>query len=326
MPISFRTIVSTKNNSISDAESNLERGRIWIFAEPNIFTKQFACVCWVAPSAGQVIMDVWGAGGSGAQMCCCGGGLPGNPGAYAKKTFNVVTGCTITGCIGLSCGDSSTLCFRGCSEPTGVCYQSTTGNACICAQGGRGGVSFCSSGTSLFCCYFSVGYCGTLINSNCGVICNFGAGGTIASCCAQAYGGDVNCFGQFSCTGFFGCVPSCTCSQTYFVRTPAGYFSRGGGVLVFATENTNEFANTSGQGLHQYLNALNTTAKNPHHGIPYEATCWGSAYGCGCYEQHGCVTYYPPGFPGMAPSPCTSVRDHGTRGGSGAIRIKFIAS
>jgi hypothetical protein len=28
---------------------------------------------------------MWGAAGSGAEMCCCGGGIPGNPGGYARK-------------------------------------------------------------------------------------------------------------------------------------------------------------------------------------------------------------------------------------------------
>jgi hypothetical protein len=166
MPTSFRNLVIDKSSSIASAESNLEKGRIWMFAEPNVRTKQFACVCWTAPSSGQVILEVWGAGGSGAMIACCGGGIPGNPGSYSKKTFNVVTGCTVTGCIGLSCGNPTTSCFRGCSEPTGVCYQSTAGNSCICAQGGRGGVSWCSTGTSMFCCFFNAGYCGTLINSN----------------------------------------------------------------------------------------------------------------------------------------------------------------
>jgi hypothetical protein len=326
MPTSFRNLVIDKSSSIASAESNLEKGRIWMFAEPNVRTKQFACVCWTAPSSGQVILEVWGAGGSGAMIACCGGGIPGNPGSYSKKTFNVVTGCTVTGCIGLSCGNPTTSCFRGCSEPTGVCYQSTAGNSCICAQGGRGGVSWCSTGTSMFCCFFNAGYCGTLINSNCGIICNYGAGATIASCCAQAYGGDVNCYGGFSCTGFFGCVPNCSCSSTYFVRTPAGYMSKSGGVLVFATENTNEFANNSGQGIHQYLNALNASSRHPHNGLPHESNCYANAFGCGCYQAHGCVSFFPPGFPGMAPSPCASVCDYATRGGSGAIRIKFIAS
>jgi hypothetical protein len=121
-------------------------------------------------------------------------------------------------------------------------------------------------------------------------------------------------------------VPNCVCSTTYFVKTPAGYLSKNGGVLVFGTENTNEFANWSGQGYFQYVNALNTASRHPNQGIGLEASCYASAFSCGCYQANGCVTFYPPGFPGMAPSPCVNVCDHATRGGSGAIRIKFIAS
>jgi hypothetical protein len=163
-----------------------------------------------------------------------------------------------------------------------------------------------------------------LINSNCGVICNFGSG--TASCCAQAYGGDVNCFGKFSCAGFYGCVPNCVCSQVYFVTGPAGYFADDGTTLQFGTENDNEFSNWSGQGHMQYIHALNSAGRNPGQGIPTESKCWTGGRSCGCYEAQGCIAWYPPGFPGMAPSPCANVRDHGTRGGPGAIRIKFISS
>ena len=49
---------------------------------------------------GTAIIEVWGAGGSGARMCCCGDGLTGNAGAYVKKTITVETGDTMTGCTG----------------------------------------------------------------------------------------------------------------------------------------------------------------------------------------------------------------------------------
>jgi hypothetical protein len=324
MPTSFRSIVRNKAQQGFFDEENLERGRVWMFAETNVRTKLYQCVCWIAPCCGCVMMEVWGAGGSGARMSCCGGGIPGNAGAYARKCFCVRAGCYIQGLMGFSCGNTASACFRGCSEQTGACWFGNGTQGCICSQGGRGGTSYCTTGTSLFCCFFQGNFCGTLINSNCGVICNFGSG--TASCCAQAYGGDVNCFGQFSCAGFYGCVPNCVCSQVYFVNGPAGYFGTEGVVLQFGTENDNEFSNWSGQGHMQYIHALNTASRQPAQGIPTESKCWTGGRSCGCYEAQGCVNWFPPGFPGMAPSPCVNVCDVATRGGHGAIRIRFIAS
>jgi hypothetical protein len=107
------------------------------------------------------------------------------------------------------------------------------------------------------------------------------------------------------------------------VATPPGYVSKCGGVVVFGTENSNEFSNWSGQGAHQHNSALNAQSRQPQFGIPW-AYCWGFGGGCGCYENEGCYTYVGPGYPGMAPHPCPDVRDHGRRGGHGAIRIRFI--
>jgi hypothetical protein len=331
MPTSFRKLVRNRVETAYADEESLERGRIFMFTETGVRTKSYPCVCWIAPCCGCVILEAWGAGGSGGRMSCCGGGIPGNAGAYTKKCFKVQAGCYITGCIGFSCGNTDSVCFRGCSEPTRVCWYGSDTVGCLCAQGGRGGSSVCSTGTSLYCCFANCGFCATAISGvdNCGIICNYGPGAgayTLASCCAQAYGGDYNCFGGFSCAGFFGCRPNCVCSQVYFVTTPAGYFSTDGTVLEFGTEEDNQFSNWSGQGHMQYIHAINTASRMPAQGIPTESKCWTGGRSCGCYEAQGCVVWYPPGFPGMAPSPCVNVCDVATRGGHGAVRIKFIAS
>ena len=39
------------------------------------------------PHGGEATIEMWGAGGSGARMCCCGGGIPGNAAGYSK-TYN----------------------------------------------------------------------------------------------------------------------------------------------------------------------------------------------------------------------------------------------
>ena len=115
MPTSFKGLVQAKQPFIAFEEENLEQGRIWAYTHGNVRTKMCGEVCWIAPANGIATVEIWGAGGSGAKMCCCGGGIPGNPGASSKRTICVATGCLITGAIGFSCGNSNDLCFRGCS-------------------------------------------------------------------------------------------------------------------------------------------------------------------------------------------------------------------
>jgi hypothetical protein len=54
---------------------------------------------------------------------------------------------------------------------------------------------------------------------------------------------------------------------------------------------------------------------------------WGQCYNgqqtCGCYEAQGCYVHMPYGVGGRAPMPCPDVRDHGGRGGNGAIRLTY---
>jgi len=47
---------------------------------------------------------------------------------------------------------------------------------------------------------------------------------------------------------------------------------------------------------------------------------------CGCYEMNGCLPTVPYGYPGGPGQFVGDVRDGGTRGGHGAVRIKFIGS
>ena len=321
MPTSFKSLIGTKTNSFytsNGAEENLERGRVWVYTPGNDFS-QFS-MCWIAPTCGTAVIEIWGAGGSGAKMCCCGGGLPGNAGGYAKKTIRMNPGCFICGSVGYSCGNDG-LCFKGCSDPSGLYWYGNCGSSgCMCAQGGLGGRQMCSTGTSLFCCFVNQGFCFSgPYNDNCGLICNY-FGGAWIGC---GFGGDVNRCGGFSCTLFAGCLPQCPCSFHYHVAIPPGQYAKCGGVAVFTTEDGNEFSNWSGQGAHQHVSALSAASKKPNSGIPW-AYNWGFGGGCGCYENEGCVTHVPPGHPGSAGAPCPGVRHQARRGGHGMIRIKFI--
>jgi hypothetical protein len=125
MPTSLKNLVGTKAESLNPSEFHLEKGQIWAY-QPN--TNQVPnCFCWCPPAgrAGIVVIDMWGAGGSGARMCCCGFGLPGNAGAYVRKSFCISakqTCCTfVCGVAHHACRESN-LCFRGCSGPSQVCY------------------------------------------------------------------------------------------------------------------------------------------------------------------------------------------------------------
>jgi hypothetical protein len=313
---------SNKYEFIANNEENLEKGKIYFFsgsAERTNFSN--GGFCWQSPGTGQVIVDVWGAGGSGARMCCCGFGIPGNPGAFARKCLCIQSGCWICGYTGMSCG-SPDLCFRGCSEYSGVCWQANGANGCVCAQGGRGGTSICSSSASAYCCFTANSFCTTLINANCGVVCNYGSG--TGSCCAQAYGGDINCYGGFSCANFGGCQPSCPCSTSYMIATPPYYYSTCGGVITYGNESDNGGANWTGMSLNGYIHGMGVMGKNPSHGSPTDQNCWTGGRTCGCYEGQGCIPFVPPGFPGSPPNPCPDHRDMAFRGGHGAVRIKFI--
>lgn len=317
---SLRTLTNNKFSSVAITETNLEKGQVFLYT-PGFEKGGTFSFCWNPPGSGTAIIEIWGASGSGAQMCCCGGGLPGNPGAYSKKTIAVTASCFVCGTVGNSCGNSSALCYRGRSEPTTICWTGSGSNGCACAEGGIGGYSFCSTGTGLYCCYVAANYCGTLIGSSCGIICNYGAGAP-AGCCAQSYGGDVNCFGGFSCVTWLGSSPSSICNFIYHVAVSPGIIAKNGAVISHTVESDSTFANWSGQGFHAFAPVLSGAGRTPSQGVPF-AACWAASRSCGCYEQHGCNMAMPTGVPGLPPHPCSNVRDHAIRGGNGAVRIRF---
>jgi hypothetical protein len=194
MPTSLRTLVSTKGSADLPSEFHLERGRIWSYVPSMNQTP--VCFCWCPPSAGIAVIEVWGAGGSGARMCCCGWSIPGNAGAYSRKTicFSQRQSCCtfVCGVADHACRESN-LCFKGCSRPGVACWRvgdsshlccipgigssaplaGVPCDGCICSQGARGGISMCTTGESGWCCYMCHWFCGTkLANENCGLICN----------------------------------------------------------------------------------------------------------------------------------------------------------
>ena len=313
----------TVRNPAEMVEDNLETGYIYSWTPGTNWTNFCNGVCWTAKANGTAIIEIWGAGGSGARMCCCGDGLPGNAGAYVKKTITVETGDTMTGCTGMPCY-AHPLCHSGCSNATGVCWvTASNGNGCMCARGGYGGKTMCTTGSSLYCCFRAQGFCTVRCNNdNCGMVCNWCDGAWPA----EGYGGDVNCCGQLSCSSFFGCCPHCKCRFQQHVATPAGLFAENGALITFQKESDGTpMSQWSGNQLFQFYAALNLATKSPYQGNPL-SYCWRSDRSCGCYPSQGYANYLPVGTGGIGPNPCPEVRDHGIRGGFGGVRIKFIPS
>lgn len=322
----LKSILSSRS-PLDPTETNIEQGVIFAFSPGTFYTQFCNFFCWKPPATGTAQVEIWGSGGPGARMCCCGGGLPGNSGGYSKKTISVTAAQFVCGSVGFP-PYSHSLCFSGCGDPTGVCWTSTTTNGCMCARGGRGGTAFCSSGTSLWCCFTAGGFCGCGPASvwgsgdNCGIICNHCSGGWEA----LAYGGDVNCCGTIGCASFFGCYPNCNCNFIHHAAIPPGMYAVEGATVSYRPDtDAIPSSQWSGNQLTQYLSALGSLSKGAQRGVP-QTSCWRSDASCGCYEMQGCSPFLPIGAGGLPPLPCPDVRDHGIRGGWGGVRIKFIAS
>jgi len=216
---SLKNLLGTKQDAfVSVEESNLEKGRIYVYTPGTNYSRLWCGFCFHPEVSGTATVEIWGAGGSGAEMCCCGFGLPGNAGAYVKKTISMAAGDYVCGYIGQSCGNSDALCFRGCSESTQVRFCIGGSETCACSEGGKGGITFCSTNSSFYCCYRANGFCVTRTdNDNCGIICNQCSG----SWCARGYCGDETKCGRISCVSAFGCYPSCICMFNHHIPTPA---------------------------------------------------------------------------------------------------------
>jgi hypothetical protein len=324
MPINLSSLILTKQFGGGATEDNLEQGRIYAFT-PTAQVTTMADFCWIAPGNGTAVIEIWGASGSSSNIGCCGGGIPGNPGGYAKKTITVTNSSYVCGTVGMSCGNANQTCYRGRSLCTNICFSGTGvgGSGPMIAQGGRSGVSICltTTGTSIYCCFGTAGLPITqAASAGCGIICNY-----CASEIAGASGGDVNCPGGFSCRTYYHCNPCCACSIYDHVQTSAGIFSTQGNLITLNYDADSDYSAVSGQTAFNLPAALNALSKSPNMGMNMNY-CWNGQRGCGCYEQHGCVAYIPHGVPGTGVIPCGDVCDVGLRGGHGSVRIKFIGT
>lgn len=316
---SLSTILSNKGNSIEFpvGETNLEAGSTFVFV-PNHTTGGINTFTWTAPASGTAIIEVWGASGSGARMCCCGGGIPGNPGAYAKKTITVSNGSTISGNVGRSCANVN-MCYRGRSENTCICYVAATTGA-VCAEGGFGGHSICHTGASTYCCFRAIGFCATNCGSaGCGWICNYG--GPNSALPATATGGDINRSGGISCVCFSVCDMN-YCYHHFNTAISPGVFAKEEARFTFQPSVSEQ---NFGVDFASFIAGLNSVTNSPRMGHPF-FSCYTGSKPCGCYDSAGCFGVLPYGVPGLSAFSCADVRDNGLRGGPGAVRIQFIGS
>lgn len=319
MPL-LRNFLGAKNLPVN--ETNLETGRIFSY-HPGTVNTHFpqGCFKWNAPGTGTALIEIWGAAGSSSRMCCCGFGLPGNPGAYSSRVISVTGGCWVCGCVGFSCRAHSSLSFQGCSQPTMICWTGNGTSGCMCAEGGAAGCSVCVSGSSIYCCFISAGLCFTNTGSGCGVICNRNSSTFIP----QAYGGTTNLAGGFSCATILSCNPCCFCCFNWHVTTSPRVFATNGAVITHKYDNGNGSmwpGSSTGGTVGNFIFSLHAASRDPNMGVPYQY-CWTSATFCSCYEAQGCVPLVPYGVPGPGVYPTPEVRDVGQRGGYGLVRITY---
>ena len=322
--------IITKYSEVDIDEQNLEKGQITLYAPGTTASKYCNNVHHRFCAAGTAVIEVWGASGSGSEMCCCGIGLPGNPGAYLKRTVRVDSGTFACIDTGLSCGNANTLCFRGCSEPTTmfICSPNGTltgpqGNAvctCMCAEGGMSGMHLCMENCSPFTRYAGCNYCTTQVgNVGCGIVCNFGSD---YNWLPSAYGGDVNCPGEFSCLYVGACNQCCYDCHKAYIRTSPGIWSDEPQTIVHHYPCT-DWRPMRNDGFSHYMAQMNGMARMPTAASPFWY-CYNSSSYCGCYNYQGCQAVVTHGIPGYGGLTCTSVQDKGGRGGNGAVKIRFI--
>lgn len=345
---SLSAILGNRVAAHSTGDANIEKGEIYYYTPGNSFTG-FWCnlkdcngsFCWRAPGCGKAVIEIWGASGSSSRSCCCGAGLPGNPGAYARKIVEFTCDGFVDGCVGMSCGQGDACLCRGVSLPTRVTICHGGGDLrgdtsycnCLCAQGGYAGPTYCINASSNpFCCLVSICYPGTNYDGmgvGCGIVCNI-RGPSGANCTAKAYGTGERLTlkdGGISCTTFTACRPNCWCCEMYHVMTSPGIISEDGVMMTFMHGGSSTISNGGmDQATGWIPNMLTLASKIPTQGNLAMLGFCNCTYFCACYENDGCFPLVPVGVPAAPANPCANVRTAGRRGGHGAVRIKWLGN
>jgi hypothetical protein len=318
------TLINNRNATIKRGIENKIGGVPWVFTHTNVTGTLNGNPCtwtWISPGTGVAVIELWGASGSGGKMCCCGGsGLPGNSGAYLRKTLNVTASSCLCGWVGCSpTGDG--LCYGGRSQCSVACPFNTNNNTILAATGGFGGFQMCTTGTSLYCCFTACGFNQTFTNTNCGIICN--VGGPNGAAAATASGGDVNISGGISCVRMFEQSYCSECNYEHTVAVSPGIFSATGPTCFRFMRAGWPYEGWARHGSYGY--GTSVASFQGMYPTTDRIECWTSGSNiCGCYEWSGCVLG-GVGFPGTTGHSCPGVRSAGQKGGHGGIRITFYA-
>jgi hypothetical protein len=125
-----------------------------IHQENHAFAAGTNCTAVVPASATKLVMEIWGAGGTGQSWCCMHGGYGGQGGSYGANVLDISSWGTTNVCL---CGGphSGTQCCY-CKGPNGnysyICSaNSIDGYTNWCASGGEGGWNYCCCQNSNRC-------------------------------------------------------------------------------------------------------------------------------------------------------------------------------
>jgi len=312
-------LLEERQGIIDRGQERSSGGNEFFFSHTNVTGVQSysaCCFAWTSPGTGVAIIELWGASGSGALMCCCsGGGIPGNPGAYSKIEVDVTPSSAVCGFVGCSPTGGS-LCYPGRSQCSVACLINTSCNNILVSQGGFGGYTNCSTVTAHYCCLVAAGFSHTFTNNLCGIICN--VGGPNGSTFACACGGNLNVCGGISCLRTWDCCQYWKCNMEITLATSPG---------IFAIDKNTCFnffkSEFPGFGIaHNSWAEMESALSLMTRQQPYNHNCYTSMQPCGCYEHDGCFLN-PVGLPGITGSPCPGVRSSGQKGGHGGIKITF---
>lgn len=363
---SLKEIVGNKSKDFVGQEANIEEGQLYVFQQNRQALAGVRCTgkstcqyCWLSPGTGKIQIEIWGAGGSAGRQCCCSNGLPGNPGAYARKTLCVDASTYILACTGLACCENQ-LCVKACSGATCIIICSPNGlltsgigherEVCLCAEGGWGGLSLCTGSSSPYYCYRCFDSFGTCclrvantylcsvnrINCDCsadigcGVICNVGGWQDVR----RAYGGDFNCNSGDVCDPYgpnWSClvVGDCggaSCNAANTIAIPPGYGSEHGTAFTFNHQCGGMTHAETGGGQSKIMGLITMLGRHAGFGAPINSYCYSNNRPCACYEQTQCAFFLPPGIPAAGQNVRPDVIDNGYRGGSGGMKIKYLGT
>jgi hypothetical protein len=305
----------------------LRLGSIFYFSQATtgaqICSNHMCNYCWRSPGTGCAVIELWGPGGNAGLMCCCSGGsLPGNSGAYSRRTIAVTGSSYVCGWVGTSCCPVNSLCWVGCSSCSVAClFNITAANCLMVSQGGAGGFTFCSTSSAPFCCFAANNWCNTLCSACCGIICNVGGLNSISASGACACGGDLNVNGAISCIELLpGQCQYYPDAILYTHALPAGLFSTQVSCVRYTggTDTTPGYTTSNRWPAMMQLSNLAGSNAAP-------LICWTSGMDCACYESTGCIASFPPGVPGTGIFVCGGLRAYPTRGGHGAVKITFYS-